>query len=228
MPARWSIRVLFSCRAINGRTGAMGSPDMNHFLDLDFVRDEMLHPFPSGRMSPEELGDTLARLVWEGFSDHVVEERLLKTLSVLGVDLDEGVPDRRAAEELLIFHMWAHSRAAQLSFFRRFPESLVRAALDHLHRAVFDDMIANGTPKAQMPVFEQRVGARYSEYYTASGISDDRVGQVAAEHVCGVPIEVTAPAARLMTERAIEIAHPLRDFLEGVELIDPETTGSAD
>ena len=37
------------------------------------------------------------------------------------------------------------------------PPGTVRDVLDQLHRAVFEDMIANGTPRAQIPVFEQRV-----------------------------------------------------------------------
>jgi len=201
---------------------------MSHFLDLDSIRAEMRNPYPSGRMSPEELGDSVARLVWECFSDQLVDPELLETLSRPGVELEGGMPDRRSAEELLIFLMWAHSRAVQLSFFRRVPSPLVRDILDHLHRAIFEDMVTHGTPKPQIPVFEQRVSARYAEYYAAAEMSDERVGEVALDHL----IDGTAPkgdaGARLLTERAIEISHPLRDFLEGVEVTVPETNGSAD
>jgi hypothetical protein len=200
---------------------------MNHFLDLDSVRDEMKHPYPAGRMSPEELGDSVARLVWESFSDHMVEPGFQLALIRLGVPMEDGVPDRRPAEELLIFLMWAHSRAVQLSFVHRGSASPVRETLDHLHRAIFEDMVTHGTPKAQIPVFEQRVSARYSEYYTAAEISDDRVGKVALDHLLDGARSSEDSAARLLTELAIEVANPLMDFLEGVELTDRGTSGSA-
>jgi hypothetical protein len=193
---------------------------MHGFPDLDQVRSEMEAPYPSGRMSPQELGDTLAQLVWESFSDFIADPEYRPLLLRLGIPLEDGLPTERIAEELLILHLWAHSRAVQLSLFRRVPESDVRTTLDHLHRAVFEDMVKNGTPEAQLPVFEQRVSARYTEYYAAAEQSDQRVGEVALEHLVEAGLNGPgAGAARVLTERAIEVANPLRDFVSGVELV---------
>ena len=191
---------------------------MNHFLDLDLVRKELEALYPSGRMSLQELGNHLAQLVWESFSDFVTDPDSQSLLTQLGVPLNEGVPTERVAEEVLIFHIWAHSRAVQLAFFRRVPEDQVKAALDHLHSAVFEDMVTNGTPRAQIPVFEQRVSARYAEFYAAARHSDRSVGSVAVDHLVDCDTPGSSKAAKVLTERAVEITHPLRDFLEGVEL----------
>jgi hypothetical protein len=174
---------------------------MDHFLDLETIRAEMTSPHPSGRMTPEELGDNVARFVWESFSDFLVDPQLLALLNRMGIPIEDGVPQERAAEELLIFHMWTHSRAIELSFHRRVPQDAIRRALDHLHRAIFEDMVTNGTPRPQIPVFEQRVSARYAEYRHLGGSS------------------VSPTAARRLTDRAVEVANPLRDYLEGVDLV---------
>jgi hypothetical protein len=190
---------------------------MDHFLDLDTIRAEMKGPHPSGRMTPEELGDTVARLVWESFSDFLVDPRLLALLPRMGIPVEDGVPQERTAEELLIFHMWAHSRAVEMALHRRVPDDAIRRALDHLHRAIFEDMVANGTPRLQIPVFEQRVSARYAEYRAAAEESDARVGEIAVEHLGG---SARIPAvARRLTDRAVEMANPLRDYLDGVDLV---------
>jgi len=196
---------------------------MDPYPHLDSVREELRGPFPSGHRSPEELGDTLARLVWEGFSDAMVDPDIRALLDRIGVDVDGADPGDRAAEELLILHMWAHSRAVELSFVGTAPSSRIRAVLDHLHRAIFEDMVSHGTPEAQIPVFEQRVSARYATYHAAARISDGRVGEVALEHLTRGQEAPDAGAARLLTERAITLAHPLRDFLEGVKLADADT-----
>jgi hypothetical protein len=190
---------------------------MEQFPDLESIRAEMTGPHPSGQMTPQEVGETVARLVWESFSDFLVEPLLLRLFRRMGVPIEEGVPQERAAEELLILHIWIHSRAIELSFHRRVPPEAIRSALDHLHRAIFEDMVANGTPRPQIAVFEQRVGARYAEYRAAAEDSDSRVGEVAVEHLGGSG-ETTAVARRL-TDRAVEVANPLRDYLEGVELL---------
>jgi hypothetical protein len=80
-------------------------------------------------------------------------------------------------------------------------------------------MIANGTPEAQIPVFEQRVSARYAEFNAAAEVSDKRVGEVAVEYLSDRVGRRVRGAAAALTERAIEVANPLRDFLEGVELV---------
>jgi hypothetical protein len=169
-------------------------------------------------MTPEELGDSLARLVWESFSDFVAESDLEISLTdLVAVSLD-GVPEGHAAEEALIFFMWAHTRGTQLAFIGRAADDLVRRGLDVMHGAVFDDMAAHGTPRSQLPIFEQRVGARYSEYAAAAEISDARLGRAVVRHLTGRE-QLPEVAVRAVAERAIAVANPLRDFLEDVELI---------
>jgi hypothetical protein len=139
-------------------------------------------------------------------------------LERLGLPVEDGLPPERFTEELLIFHMWVHSRAVQLSFVRRVPDPIIREILDHLHRAIFEDMVTNGTTKSRIPVFEQRVSARYAEYYAAAEASDDSVGVAALEHLLGGRPQSPQEAARVLTERAVVMASPLRDFLEGVDV----------
>ena len=83
---------------------------------------------------------------------------------------------------------------------------------------VFEDMVDNGTPKSQLPLFEQRVSARYAEYHQAAAESDDKLGQAVSRHLLGgIVRESTTEAIR---ERAVAVANPLRDFLEEVELVE--------
>ena len=117
---------------------------------------------------------------------------------------------------MLIFLMWAHTRGLQLAFIGRSDRELVKEGLDAFHSAIFQDMADNGTPEAQLPLFEQRVGARYAEYYSAAGRSDSELGVSVARHLAGSEQSPTSLADAL-TERAIEVANPLRDFLEEVE-----------
>ena len=152
-------------------------------------------------MTPEELGDSLARLVWESFSDFVAES-----------------DPENAAEEALIFFMWAHTRGTQLAFIGRAQEDLVRRGLDLMHTAVFEDMAVHGTPRSQLPIFEQRVAARYSEYASAADVSDARLGRAVVRHLTGRE-QLPDAAVRAVAERAIAVANPLRDFLEDVQLI---------
>jgi len=167
-------------------------------------------------MTPDELGDSVARLVWENFSDFVAEGGAEAILRDLGRSVTDGMPDARAAEEILIFFMWAHTRGVQLAFVGRAPEDRLKASLDALHRAIFEDMAAHGTPDSQLPIFEQRVGARYAEYHAASSVSDARVGEVALQHIAG---SSNPELGWTLTERAIVAASPLKDFLEDVELV---------
>jgi len=169
-------------------------------------------------MTPEELGDNLARLVWESFSDFIAEDDAGISLTDLLAATEDGLPEQHAAEEALIFLMWAHTRGTQLAFIGRSTDDLVRLGLDLMHGAVFEDMVAHGTPRAQLPIFEQRVSARYSEYSAAAEISDARLGRVVARHLTGRD-DATDAAVRAVAERAIAVANPLRDFLEDVELI---------
>jgi len=169
-------------------------------------------------MTPEELGDTLARLVWESFSDFIADGDAEVLLGGLGLTRDDGLPAEAPTEEILIFLMWAHTRGFQLAFVGRSDKELVREALDSFHGAIFDDMVENGTPRTQLPLFEQRVSARYSEHYAAARKSDAHVGQAVARHLAGSETDSESLAAALQ-ERAIAVANPLQDFLEEVELI---------
>lgn len=168
-------------------------------------------------MTPSELGDNLARLVWESFSDFVSQEDVETPLPDIDTLYDDDGSAQRTTEEALIFFMWAHTRGAQLAFLRRAPDALIRDGLDAMHRAVFEDMVAHGTPHAQIPLFEQRVSARYAEYHQAAAESDVRLGQAVSRHLAGNGTrEALSEAIR---ERAVAVANPLRDFLEDVELV---------
>ena len=170
-------------------------------------------------MTPDQLGDSVARLVWESFSDFIAEGDAEALLGEMGLSADDGVPDEHAAEEMLIFFMWAHTRGVQQAFLPRAPEALVRGGLDALHAAVFEDMVTHGTPRAQLPIFEQRVGARYAEYYSAASSSDAAVGAAVVRHLTRKPAKPTA-LSQTLADRAVAVAHPLRDFLEEVQLVD--------
>lgn len=173
-------------------------------------------------MTPRELGDTLAHLVWENFTDFIAEGDAELPLGALGVPTRDGVPLAHAAEEALIFLMWAHTRGTQLAFVGRAPEPLLREGLDSMHRAVFEDMEGNGTPAAQLPVFEQRVAARYHEYRQAAQEGDDALGHAVVRHLCNdaeVRAEVREDVGQAVKLRAMAVTRPLRDFLDEVELV---------
>lgn len=171
-------------------------------------------------MTTHELGDTLARLVWETFTDFLSHEDMGTPLPHGALLPDEnGTPDDHVAEEALIFFMWAHTRGAQLAFHGRIPDTTIRKGLDALHRAVFDDMVLHGTPRAQIPLFEQRVSARYAEYHQAAAESDTRLGEAVCRHLTGAHVDC-GQLTEALTERAVSVAHPLRDFLEDVTLLD--------
>lgn len=169
-------------------------------------------------MTPGELGDSLARLVWESFSDFMAEEDAATPLPGAHPVREDSI-DPRSAEEALIFFMWAHTRGAQQAFLGRAPDQRIRHGLDALHQAVFEDMATHGTPVAQLPIFEQRVSARYAEYHQASARSDGDLGEAVCRHLAGTP-KHCIELAHAITERAIAVANPLRDFLEEVELVD--------
>ena len=168
-------------------------------------------------MTPAELGDSLARLVWESFSDFLAQEDVETPLPEVDTLYDDERATRRTAEEALIFFLWAHTRGAQLAFVGRAPDALIRQGLDALHRAVFEDMVEHGTPSGQLPLFEQRVSARYAQYHQAAAESDARLGEAVSRHLVGDATR--AGLVDAIRERAIAVANPLRDFLEDVELV---------
>lgn len=182
------------------------------------VPTELMDGFrPPASMTPDELGDSLARLVWESFSDFLGEDDPGASLQDLGIHTDDGMPPGHVAEEALIFLLWAHTRGAQLAFVGRAPEKLLKVGLDALHKAVFEDMVKHGTPASQLPLFEQRVGARYAEYSQAAAASDAELSRVALRHLTGSSGSREQGLAIL--DRALSVANPLRDFLEDVELV---------
>lgn len=165
--------------------------------------------------SPEDLGDTLAHLVWESFTDLVSEleeTEVLEARGIGGIDENPRVP-----EETLILIMWAHTRGAELALAGRIPDPLLRETLDRMHAAVFDDMVDQGTPESELPVFEQRVGARYTEYNAASERSVAAVGDAAVSHLFpGSEGEASDTLAVVLSQRVLEVTDPLRDYLEEV------------
>ena len=169
-------------------------------------------------MTAEELGNQLAQLVWESFSDFITDGDAERLLGELGLLEQDRVPSQRAAEEILIYLMWAHTRGIQIAFIGRDSKLLARKALDELHRAVFEDMVSHGTPRSHLPVFEQRVSARYSEYYQAAERSDTSVGTALVRNLTGAKDDLGGVAWAL-AERAIAVTHPLSDFFSEVELV---------
>jgi hypothetical protein len=169
-------------------------------------------------MTPAELGDSLARLVWESFSDFLSKEDVETPLPDVDTLYDDEATSHRTTEEALIFFMWAHTRGAQLAFVGRAPDPLIRDGLNAMHQAVFEDMVQNGTPSEQLPKFEQHVSMRYAEYHQAASQSDDHLGRAVARRLGG---DAKRPATvDAIRERAVAVANPLRDFLEDVELVD--------
>jgi hypothetical protein len=206
---------------------------MNSFLNADGV-GTLGDPGPGAPMTPGALGEHAAHMVWESYSDFMTSEALDVLVAEAGIPTLNGIPEDHPAKELLIFHLWAHTRAIQLGLAGRGEErGMVQEALDALHRAVFEDLAATGYPRARLPLFEQRVSARYAEYYAAAERGDGAVGQAALAHLS--PVGALAgfagpgPSANgraafrpeipaILTHRAIEVTRPFRDYLEQVEL----------
>ncbi len=173
---------------------------------------------PPQTITPDGLADDLAVLVWESFTDFISEWEGSSTLAEPALIDDKGQPDQRAVEEALIFLMWAHTRGAQQAFVGRAPADLLKRALDGLHDAVLEDMVDNGTPRAQLPHFEKRVSTRYAQYHAAAAVSDVALGKAVVHHLTGSE-ESPEPFTQAVTERAVEVTAPLRDYLEDVQLV---------
>ena len=169
------------------------------------------------RMSAAELGDNLAQLVWESFSDFI--ER--RGLEGPGAEEEGGTTvlalPTVEPEEALIFFMWLHTRACQQACQ---DVECVKKVLDSMHRAIYEDLEARTFSRVQLPLFEQRVSARYTEYYEAAADrSGEKVVEVAARHV--LINGMRRPAVTLeLAEAATVTSGPLRDFLEDIELSD--------
>lgn len=165
-------------------------------------------------MTPAQLGESLAQLVWESFSDFIAAHELPDE----GGDAAVVTAPEVVPEEVLILFMWVHTRACQQAFGGRTDPDDLKAVLDEFHRAVFEDLGSQVVPRAQLPIFEQRVSARYTEYYEATGdASDRRLVEVAARRLTTDGDAVPVISLEL-AEATAAAAGPLRDFLEEVEI----------
>lgn len=172
------------------------------------------------RMSADELGENLAQLVWESFSDFLERRGLAgdgdgaeNGSNVLALPTVEP-------EEALIFFMWLHTRSCQQACGADATRG--KKVLDAMHRALYEDLEEGSVPRLQLPLFEQRVSARYSEYYeAASEEAEKKVVEVAAGHV--LVNEIKRPGIMLdLAEAATVTSGPLRDFLHEIQLDEAE------
>ena len=169
------------------------------------------------RMSAEELGDNLAQLVWESFSDFLERRGVTNADDGSGDGAVLAMPTV-VPEEALIFFMWLHTRSCQQACGADAERG--RRVLDAMHRALYEDLEESSVPRLQLPLFEQRVSARYAEYYgAASDQTDEKVVEVAARHL--LVNELERPGIVLdLAEAATVTSGPLRDFLSDIELED--------
>src|SRR5690606_27755253 len=93
--------------------------------------------------TPVALGQNLARLVWENFTDFLETAPVGVTTGPDGDVVPDLVP-----EELLILFLWVHTRACQQALATRVPPDTLKATLDALHRTVLEDMEAHGASRA--------------------------------------------------------------------------------
>lgn len=171
------------------------------------------------RISTSELGDNLAQLVWESFTDFI-ERRAVATEENDGPDGGTAVLALPTVEpeEALIFFMWLHTRACQQACGHS-PER-VRPVLDAMHKGLYEDLEARAISRVQLPLFEQRVSARYTEYYeAAANLTDEKVVEVAARHVL-INSHARPSVMMELAEAATVTSGPLRDFLQDVELAE--------
>lgn len=167
-------------------------------------------------MSAAELGDNLAQLVWESFTDFI--ERRGVTANTEDENGETAVLAMPTVEpeEALIFFMWLHTRAAQQAHGHN--HELLRKVLDAMHGAIYEDLGERVMSPGQLPLFEQRVSTRYTEYYeAASRDTEERVVEVAARHV--MINDMNRPGVMLeLAEAATVTSGPLRDFLLDIEI----------
>ena len=117
------------------RLGIEGYPeqDRKERAVLGTIMDDVNEFRAPQTMTPGELGDSLARLVWESFSDFVSREDVETPLPDEDTISDDIGSAHRTAEEALIFFMWAHTRGAQLSVAPR-TKGYVKASTRYTRR----------------------------------------------------------------------------------------------
>lgn len=165
-------------------------------------------------MSSRELGDRLSQLVWEHVTDFMEggapgSDIGTRVLADHPVDVDE----------LLVFFLWVHTHVIQQSYAGRYGPEVVKGVLDAMHQRVFADLEDHGIPSSRLPLFEQVISSRYADYYAAAKSERERVGKVAASLVddrADAP-EREALAGEL-AQASIEVAGPLRDFLQEIRI----------
>lgn len=160
-------------------------------------------------MSAEEVGDHLALLAWHSFLDFLVNSVTRSTPACQA----EGL----MTEEVLILFLWVHTRVCQNAFCGRADTQLQRSVLNRMHRVIFESLEARGMDHAELPLFEQRVGARYSEY---NAVADRDASQFAAVAACRCNggDEVQPSLRQYLAEAASAAAGPLGDYLSDIEL----------
>ena len=67
-------------------------------------------------------------------------------------------------------------------------------------------------------IFEKRVSTRYAQYHAAAAVSDVALGEAVVHHLTG-SLGSPEPFTQAVTERALEVTGPLRDYLEEVQLV---------
>ncbi|TVP75251.1 MAG: hypothetical protein EA352_08695 [Gemmatimonadales bacterium] len=206
----------------------MTSRSRNQVPDPD-VTSALGDPGPGVPMTAPELGEHMAHLVWENFGEALSDPTIIRLLSLAGVRFDDGLPPERAADEFLILHLWAHTRAVQLGLGDRMDPLEVRHILDAFHDAIFQDLGRLGSSPGEIAIFEQRIANRYREYHGAAEGSDLALGAAAAAHLReqggGDEMRPPPPArdlvARFLARHTREMAQPLADFLTDLHLAGP-------
>ncbi len=77
-------------------------------------------------MTPTELGDGLAQLIWESFSDFFTKEDAEPSLPDINIFSEDENRSSRTIEEALIFFMWTYIRGVQMAFLGRVPDERIR------------------------------------------------------------------------------------------------------
>ncbi len=172
-------------------------------------------------MTPDELGDSLARLVWESFSDFLAHEDVETPLPESPpFRTRTATPTGQAAEEALIFFMWAHTRGAQLAFLGADPRPAASAGAWTPCTGPSSRTWSSTARPGPAPDL-RAAGQRALRRVPSGGRRVRRApgrGGVPPPGRRPPPTGARWPSA--ITERAIAVANPLKDFLEEVELVD--------